>query len=464
MRQVDSQFHKIQREACLREGAQSTDPSDKADMYKSQSALLERLERKLANAEELNDICIENVFELQTKLSETQGANEQLRGEVQSLTHINGEMLAKTHTQSLELEAKNTQVVTLQDQVQELQKLADTQNLKITEVHGIQKQDRAEINRLRTENTELKATPSTPKLSSEFGMNPTRPIDLTERHILTEGAADKILNDLQKELQTVTREKEELQHQLQKDAVPNQIGLPRSCTHPKTEIYHKLLEYTEPLKSVMQYYQAYRALDLLASNLPILRRGITLTQVQFKDLWDQATSRAKDTLAFMWAAGDFKLPLGSMEIVTGSPPFFIQRYVLRSMAYLAQHKATQSKEYNMNQALPNLRTYTHSQKMAIVKLHNQNQAVFQQARDSLRREDTTICFEAVRRHQWLLEHYPDQATNVTLPQLKDYVTQTLEEQQLTISKGRFGTINHGTMLRIGKPDQPSCKPQENHEA
>lgn len=78
----------------------------------------------------------------------------------------------------------------------------------------------------------------------------------------------------------------------------------------------------------MQYYQAYRVVDLLTNNLPILKKGLTLKQVQFKDLWDQATSRTKDTLAFMWPVGDLKLSLGIIEVVTGSPPFYIRRYIL----------------------------------------------------------------------------------------------------------------------------------------
>lgn len=77
-----------------------------------------------------------------------------------------------------------------------------------------------------------------------------------------------------------------------------------------------LLEHTEPLKSVMQYYQAYTAINLLTNNLPMFKRGIALKHVQFKDLWDQANPRAKNTLAFMWAVGDFKLPLGIIEIMT----------------------------------------------------------------------------------------------------------------------------------------------------
>jgi hypothetical protein len=118
----------------------------------------------------------------------------------------------------------------------------------------------------------------------------------------------------------------------------------------------------------------------------------------------------------------------------------------------------------MNHILPNLQPYTHSQKMEITRLQYKNEAIFQHATDNLRREDTTICFEAVRCHQWLQEHHLEHSTNVTIPQLKEYVIQTLEEQQLTTSKLHFGTINHGTILRIRTSKHTSYNPQEIHEA
>lgn len=276
--------------------------------------------------------------------------------------------------------------------------------------------------------------------------------------------ADKILSDLRHELQVLTQEKEDLLQQSQGEAASGQHGLPHSFIHPKTEIYHKLLEHTEPLASVMQHYQAYRTIDLLISNLPVLKRGITLKQEQFRDLWNRANSRTRDTLAFMWAVGDFKLPLGILEIVTGSPPFYIRRYILRSIASLAQHKAIHAKEHHISPLLPTLRPYTHSQKIAITKLLHENKATFQHAVDSLRREDTTICYEAVRRHQWLLEHHPEQSTNITIRKLRDYVTETVQEQQITVTKGQFGTINNGTILRIPAPDQPETSRRDEAEA
>lgn len=230
------------------------------------------------------------------------------------------------------------------------------------------------------------------------------------------------------------------------------------------ESFHKLLEHTAPLESVMQYYQAYRPLHLLTSDLPLLKRGIRLDLIQFKALWVHANSKAKDTLAFMWALGDLKLSLGIIEVVAGSPPFYIRRYILRSIAWLAQHRAIQTKGHNTNQSLPALRPYTHSQKIQISKLQCIHKTMFQEATEILRREDTTICFEAVRRHQWLLTHYPAQSTHITLAQLKEYANQTLEEHQITVTKARFGAIDHGTIPHMRAPDQTSHHPHRNVEA
>ena len=209
-------------------------------------------------------------------------------------------------------------------------------------------------------------------------------------------AAEQLLNDMQRELDKTKQEKEDLQHQLQQGFPSSEhMGLPLLYIHPKTKIYIKMLEHTAPLNSVMQHYQVYRVIDLMANNLPMLKRGITLKLPQFKDLWDQASPRAKDTLAFMWAVGDLKLPLGIIEIVTGSPPFYIRRYILRSIAFLTQHKAIQARIHITSQPLPTLRPYTHSRKLEITKLQHQNETLFQHAMGTLKTENTKICFEVV---------------------------------------------------------------------
>lgn len=344
------------------------------------------------------------------------------------------------------------------------------QEEKIIKLQQGQQQDREELTSLRAENADLhskiatKAQIPVSSADSGFGQPHNRPIDRTERQALATRAAEQLLSDLQQELQLCKQQKEDLQQQLQQGVPPMHTGLPTSALYPNTEVYRRLLDHTQPLQTVMQYYHAYWAIDLLTSNLPLPKKGTTLRLLEFQELWENATSRAKDTLAFMWTVGDLKLPLGTIEVVTGSPPFFIRRYILRTIAGLAQHQAAQDKGYNINQALPTLRPYNHSQKMEITKLQYKHEIVFKQATEILRREDTTICFEAVRRHQWLLEHHQEKRTNVTLPQLKEYVTQTLEEQQMTTTKNRFGTVNHGTILRMQPADPTTFKPHQNYEA
>lgn len=81
-------------------------------------------------------------------------------------------------------------------------------------LHSGQQHERIEITALQAENRELRAalaakTPiSTTNSDSAFGPRLHRPIDRAERQILTEGAAEQLLSDLQQELHTIKQEKE----------------------------------------------------------------------------------------------------------------------------------------------------------------------------------------------------------------------------------------------------------------
>lgn len=475
MRNVDHQFHKVQREATMKEECRPVrDPTKAADMVKSLVFQIERLEEKLASKEELIDLYIENSFETQTQLAEKEEEAKRLKTELQTVTQRDQEELFKlqkqerTHMQ--QMEAKEKEVANLKHQVRERTEEVATYKQKIKELHKTYQQEKEELTRLRAENEERITVSAkrehnpTFKDGSRSNQPPPRPIDRTERQALTTGAAEQLLSDLQQELEASKQQNEELQHQLHKEVPLGQMDLPPSFLHPKAEIYRKLLNHTEPLNSVMQYYQAYGALDLLTSGLPLPKKGIRLTLIQFQRLWETANSKAKDTLTFMWALNEIKLSLGTIEIVAGSPPFFIRRFMLRSVAFIAQQRGMHAKGQGFIPPLPTLRPYTHSQRIEITKLVHNHQTIFRQATDALKKEDTAICFEAVRRHQWLIEHHPDQSIKISLPLLKTYVTETLEEQQMTITKGQFGAINNGTILRIPVPDQSESIHSVDYEA
>ena len=72
MRNVDHQFHKLQRETFLKESSKPGDhqpENPQAETIGSLTAQIGRLEEKLADKEELIDLYIENSFEVQTQLA-----------------------------------------------------------------------------------------------------------------------------------------------------------------------------------------------------------------------------------------------------------------------------------------------------------------------------------------------------------------------------------------------------------
>lgn len=78
MRNIDSQFHKLKRKTVLRERTQLTDDHTntlRTWIFESQNNQFQRLEEKLADTKELNDIYIEDSFELQNQLSGMQEEN-----------------------------------------------------------------------------------------------------------------------------------------------------------------------------------------------------------------------------------------------------------------------------------------------------------------------------------------------------------------------------------------------------
>ena len=141
----------------------------------------------------------------------------------------------------------------------------------------------------------------------------------------------------------------------------------------------------------MQYHRVYGGLNLVLNNIPLLRAGCNLELSQVQEIWGHANVVARDTLVFMWCIGELKTPLGVMEILSGSPPFYIRRYILRCVRQLGQH-------HNMasipREPLPTLRSYSHGQYHIIKNLQRSQVECFNQAMATLAAEDTAVCCEA----------------------------------------------------------------------
>jgi hypothetical protein len=303
----------------------------------------------------------------------------------------------------------------------------------------------SEPHRLEAESTTgwEKANPHQIGSASESDIT-THPIMSKEKHTLTMGVNNKLLQELRRDLARTQQEKANL---LQRLGVHKgelrQDTLPQSAMHPKTDIFYQILKHSRPMESIMQYHRAYGGLHLLLSNIPLIRTGSCLELSQIQEIWTHANVAAKDTLAFMWSLGDIKTPLGVMEAISGSPAFYIKRYTLRCFVLLGQH-------HNMMQIprepFPILKSYTHSQFHTVRDFQRSNMHYFDQALVTLATEDTAICYEAVQHYQALVNKFPDNTIQPTISQLKDFVTKTLNEQHTALSRRRFETINSGTLL------------------
>lgn len=180
-----------------------------------------------------------------------------------------------------------------------------------------------------------------------------------EKHTLTIGVATKLLNELRRDLARTQQEKADLLQRMdmRKEELAHDT-LPQDAIYPKTEIFYQILKHSQPLLTIMQYHRAYGGLHLLLSNIPLLKPGCQLEFSQIQEIWSHADAAARDMLAFMWSLGELKAPLGVMETLTGSPTFYIRRYILRCLALLStQHTMMQVPR----EPYPILKSYTHSQ-------------------------------------------------------------------------------------------------------
>ena len=196
----------------------------------------------------------------------------------------------------------------------------------------------------------------------------------------------------------------------------------------------------------MQCYHAMRDLHLLVSKLPMLKSGILLSKSQLERIWTGADPTARDTIVFMWATGDLRLPTGIIEVVTGSPPFYIGRFMLRTLNFISRHHSTFHKTTPMLE-LPTLKAYPHSTYHQIKDIVKSHPITFGQALQNLATEDTTICYEAMRQYTWLLEHHPNNLLKpYTQQQIKEYILRIHKEKDTAVTKKRFGTPNPKTIL------------------
>jgi hypothetical protein len=207
----------------------------------------------------------------------------------------------------------------------------------------------------------------------------------------------------------------------------NPADIPRPSTLPKAAIFSQLTANVPPFTNIMQYYHALKGLNLVVSNVLLVKPGTFFSRAQFEQMWQMADATARDTLAFMWVTGEMKLPTGVMELVSGSPPFYAGRFVLRALTFISRHYADYYSNTPLHR-LPNLQSYTKTTFHQIKELVKNQPLTYGQALKSLIDEDTTICYEAVQQYTWLQERHPHKIPGpYTIQQIKDYVLRVIRE-------------------------------------
>lgn len=475
--QVNSEFFKIQSTAILREGTEGPPDNASEVLLKSQGIQLKHLTQQLENSDSLNDVNIETIFHLEEELSIVQNKLEQAEETVLGLQGQKGEALNQVSqlkkeidNQAQQLRNKDEEIEDLSNHITDINGVMSRQDAldirRKDEIARLEAQavaDKEEIACLRTEFHKLGADISAEQARTHLHpsqSNPDQvrtsahPIMNKEKHTLAAGIANRLLNELRRELAHTQEEKADLLKKIVADYKEFTPGsLPQTAKWTGTEFHLQILQHLPPLNSIMQYHRVCGGLHLLLSNIPPLRAGCSFDFPHMEALWKQADAAAKDTLAFMWCLNELKVPAGAMETLSGSPPFYVKRYILRCITLLGQH-------HNMVPAppepFPTLRSYSHSQYHAVRNFQRGKLACFDQALATLATTDTSICYEAVQHYQTLINKQPAAIWQPTLSYLKTFVTKTLEEQHTTLTSRRFGTINSSTLSL--KPKDHNTEP------
>ena len=473
--QMNEEFFRVQREEILHQESAQSDDTQIRVLLEAQGAQLQHLATRLANSDSLNDLNIEAIFHLEEQ-SATLEQKLYLSAEtVLSLTAQKGEALGQLKTLQDKMDAHIQQMASKDQEITDLtnhctdmsgmlersDRLVANQKETILRLESQLATKQQEIADLTSENRKLAeematasegAGPHRTRSLANKDPQPAHPIMSREKHTLAAGIANRLLNELRRELAHTQEEKADLLKSIMADNKEFAPGsLPQSAKWTGPEFFAHMMQHIEPLTSIMQYHRVCGGLHLLFSNLPVLKTGCHLEFSQMETLWNQADGAAKDALAFMWCLNDLKLPVGAMETISGSPPFYIKRYVLRCISLLSQHHGMAPAP---REAFPTLRSYSHSQYYAVRDYQRNKLSSFDQALATLATADTSICYEAVQQYQALASKHTDNTMQPTVGQIKTFVTKTLEEQNITLTSRRFGTINSSTLLLKPKERNP----------
>ena len=452
IKRMDQEFHEMQLQASQQylQTLRGKEKIQEQDLLLENGILkshLTRLQREHQKADETSTNYIEANFQLEQEMADMEALNSQNQQEITNLkqTKEEDEILIRALRKEIQIQAEH-----LQHKDQDL--LALTEQLHA--IKDLQTQQEKFASKTKDELRLLRLQLDT-ELKLKRGSNP---------HNIPTGESNQLIGELHRELEYIRQERDHLRTQVREFSTSPKIGdLPCEAQvlgsedknpPPKIVIYQHIVENMPPLPSLMHYYNAFWSLNLHLSNLHVFPLGSHKSQDEFSAAWAHADPTARDTLAFMWAKGDLKLKTGVMELIAGSPPFYIGRFVLRTLNFLTHHNFNH-RDLSLDK-MPILRSYPSSIYHNIKEMIAAQPRQFEQALKTLAEEDATVCYDAVNQYARLLQFHPGCVPNpFALPQLREYVTRVLGEKEGPITRRRFGTIGSQTILQV-----PSTHPHK----
>jgi hypothetical protein len=464
IQRMDDEFQKLQTEATshYKQGLKEKESLTENEHAVEKGLLrveIRKLTEQIAALNENYDEQIEVSFDLQDQLTTAEGA-------LATLTETNRTQQATCDQLTADLDRQNNRLAAIEAEL-------EATNEQFTELQ-LQHQGQSEL--LATTEAQLRLQQLASKSTSPDTLRSgeqTPPASGSTVHAPTSGLYsmvdgmpnptkdhDRTITDLKQELAYVRRERDELQINMERiiesprsfdEETLGSGDVSRTNILPKSAIYHQITTNVPPFTTVMQYYHALKGLNLLISRVPLLKPGTFLSRTQFEQMWQMADATARDTLAFMWATGEMKLPTGVMELVTGSPPFYAGRFVLRTLTFISRHHADYYNHTPLNR-VPSLKSYPKTTFHQVKEVVKNQPLTFGQALKTLTNEDTTICYEAVQQYTWLQERHPHRIPGpYTIQQLKEYVLRVIREKETAITTRRFGTPSPRTILQTDQP-------------
>lgn len=261
---------------------------------------------------------------------------------------------------------------------------------------------------------------------------------------------------LHAEVERLIQEKEELQNAFETASQAHYALKPefrRDMDHAMAAL-HQL----PPAVSIQQNFQAFRELVFVSNGIPILATGAKLSQEEVIKFWKRSGPNGRNALAFMWALGELKTPLGVFELVAVNPAFYVSRYCVQAMIQIAEHHRGFYSKTKIREEPPAIYHYNQREMERIQAVIDQNREEFEESKKRFAAEGLSVFTEAVKCHQWLQKYHSDSFPAKFFEiDLQRHVSATLNNFETTVKKGDYQIFNQEMVLTFPALDPRQWK-------